>query len=73
MSVSGATATVTLASAVAYGETVTVGYTRPGTNPLRDAAGNEVATFSAQAVTNDTPDTTDHDGADPRERCGFSQ
>ena len=55
VSVSGATATVTLASAVANGETVTVGYTRPGTNPLRDAAGNEVATFSAQAVTNDTP------------------
>ena len=60
MSVSGATATVTLASAVAYGETVTVGYTRPATGAtLQDPTGNAIATFSAQAVTNDTPDTTD--------------
>ena len=56
VSVSGATATVTLAGAVANGETVTVGYTRPAANPLRDAAGNEVESFAGQAVTNATPE-----------------
>lgn len=29
----------------------TVGYTKPGTNTLRDPSGNEVATFSSLAVT----------------------
>ena len=56
--VSGSAVTLTLASAVASGETVTVGYAVPtGTNaaPLRDAAGNAVAGFSGQAVTNETP------------------
>ena len=49
--------TLTLASAVAAGETVTVGYTAPtGSNasPLKDLAGNAVAGFSDEAVTNDT-------------------
>ena len=52
------TVTLTLASAVASGETVTVSYTVPtGANasPLRDAAGNPVAGFSDQAVTIETP------------------
>ena len=47
-----------LASAVVSGETVTVGYTVPTgahTQPLRDVAGNLVAGFSDEAVTNDTP------------------
>ena len=51
------TVTLTLASAVASGETVTVGYTAPtGANasPLQDAAGNQVAGFTDQAVTNTT-------------------
>ena len=52
---SGATVTVTLDSAVAYGETVTVDYTAPGSSPLSDVHGNDVADFSGQAVTNDTP------------------
>ena len=34
------------------GETVTVSYTKPGTNPLQDAAGNEVDSFTAQPVPN---------------------
>ena len=46
VALSGATATVTLASAVAGGETVTVSYVKPDTNPLRDAAGNEAANFT---------------------------
>ena len=50
------TATVTLASAVAQGETVTASYAKPTANPLQDPSGNEVAAFSGQDVTNDTPD-----------------
>ena len=50
--------TLTLASGVSAGETVTVGYTAPtgpGASPLQDAAGNAVAGFSNEAVTNATP------------------
>ena len=49
---------LTLASAVESGETVTVGYTVPtGANaaPLKDRAGNAVASFTGEAVTNGTP------------------
>ena len=65
VAVSGSAVTLTLASAVVAGETVTVGYAAPtGANasPLRDVAGNEVADFSAQAVTNDTPANTAPEG-----------
>ena len=58
VSMSGNSVTLTLASAVVSGETVTVGYTVPtGANgrPLRDAAENAVAGFSNRAVTNATP------------------
>ncbi|MCZ0936891.1 MAG: SwmB domain-containing protein [Gemmatimonadetes bacterium] len=58
VAVSESAVTLTLTSAVARGDTVTVGYTVPtGANasPLQDAAGNRVATFSGEAVTNDTP------------------
>ena len=48
--------TLTLASAVSAGETVTVGYTPPSSGKLRRSGGGpEVAAFSGQAVTNDTP------------------
>ncbi|MYK38585.1 MAG: hypothetical protein F4036_12635, partial [Gammaproteobacteria bacterium] len=56
-SISGATVTLTLATAVVSTDAVTVSYTPPtsGTaNRLQDAAGNEVASFTDQAVTNDT-------------------
>ena len=56
--VSGSAVTLALASAVAPGEAVTVGYAAPtgaGAAPLRDAAGNAVAGFSGEAVTNETP------------------
>ncbi|MBF2755675.1 MAG: hypothetical protein ISN29_10535, partial [Gammaproteobacteria bacterium AqS3] len=47
------------ASAVTAGESVTLGYTKPGSgDKLQDAAGNELATLSGQAVTNSTRDTT---------------
>ena len=58
VSVSGSAAVLTLASAVAAGDTVTVGYTVPadGSTPrIRDAVGNAAAGFSGEAVTNATP------------------
>ena len=57
VAVSGKTVTLTLATAVAQGATVTLTFTQPATNKLKDAAGNEAANFSAVSVTNNT-DTT---------------
>ncbi len=58
------TATLTLASAVNEGETVTVTYTDPtpnvdDPNALQDAAGNDVATFTNRPVRNNTPPDPD--------------
>ena len=47
VAVSGDTVTLTMAAAIAAGQTVSVTYTAPGTNPLQDAGGNEVASFAA--------------------------
>ncbi len=45
-----------LAVALDAGQTsVTVDYTKPGSNPLKDGANNEVATFTNQSVTNNAP------------------
>ena len=55
VSISGATVTLTLASAVAYRDRVTVRYAKPSINLLRGADGYEVATFTDQGVTNETP------------------
>ncbi|MCW8167998.1 hypothetical protein D8B22_02360, partial [Verminephrobacter aporrectodeae subsp. tuberculatae] len=55
------TVTLTLSRAVAYGETVSVSYVKPGvSNVVQDAAGNDTADFSNRAVTNVMPaaDTT---------------
>ena len=52
VSVSGATASVTLNNALTGGSTVTVSYTQPTSNPLQDAAGNDVLSFSNQPVIN---------------------
>ena len=56
--ISGATVTLTLATAVAPADTqVKVSYTKPSSgsaNKLADGAGNEVATFTDQSVTNNT-------------------
>ena len=48
---------LTLSSVVRPGEAVTVSYTKPATDPIKDASanGNEAASFSNQAVTNDVP------------------
>ena len=48
---------LTLASAVRAGDTVTVSYTVPAMNPLRDVARNPAAAFSDHPVTNETPAT----------------
>ena len=54
VAVSNSKVTLTLASAVAPDQTVTVSYT-PGTNPIRDLAHNPAAALTDQEVTNETP------------------
>ena len=57
VALSGSAAELTLASAAASGETVTVSYTAPtdaNAAPLKDASDNAVAGFSGEAVTNET-------------------
>ena len=58
--VSGSAVVLTLSTAVAVGETVTVGYTVPtGANasPIRDLLGRSAVGFSNWPVTNSTPNT----------------
>ncbi|MCW8181567.1 Ig-like domain-containing protein, partial [Verminephrobacter eiseniae] len=53
------TVTLTLSRAVENLEQVNVSYTKPTTgNVVQDAAGNDAANFTGQAVNNETPDTT---------------
>jgi uncharacterized repeat protein (TIGR02059 family) len=52
VSISGTKVYLTLATPVAYGDAVTVAYTRPATNPLQTAEGGLAATFTAKNVTN---------------------
>ena len=52
--ISGNTVTMTLATAVTSGQTVTVDYTPPGSNPLQDESGIEAPAFTGQVVTNTT-------------------
>ena len=57
VAVSGTKVTLTLSTGAASGDTVTVTYTKPGTNPLQDLASNDAAALSAQAVANNTGST----------------
>ena len=61
--VSGGTATLTLATAVTFGQAVTVGYTDPtagnDANALHDTAGNDADSFTGEAVTNAVPASND--------------
>ncbi len=62
VSVAGDTVTLTLASAVTAEDTVTVSYAAPtdaAAARILDEAGNAAASFSGQAVTNNTEDTAD--------------
>jgi hypothetical protein len=49
---SGATVTLTCSAPYAYGDTITVTYTKPGSNALQDAAGNQTDNFGPSSVTN---------------------
>ena len=55
VAISGMEVRLTLSGAVTSGDTVTVTYAVPGSNPVQDAAGNDAAALSARAVTNNTP------------------
>ena len=53
VAVSGSIANVTVTPAFVNGETArTMNYTQPGTNGLRDAAGNQVVSFTNRAISN---------------------
>ena len=55
VSLSGSTVTLQLISAVTAGDTVTVSYTAPGTNPIKDGDALEAPSFTDEPVTNNTP------------------
>jgi len=52
VSVSGTRVLITLSSPVDYGNSVTVSYSVPSSNPLQTPAGGEAESFSSQAVEN---------------------
>lgn len=52
VSVSGTKVLLTLASSVAYGDVITVAYSKPSANPLQTAGGGQAASLAAQSVTN---------------------
>ena len=54
VAIDGDTVTLTLSSAVAKGDAVTVGYTRPAANPVEDLAGNDAGNLSGVTVVNKT-------------------
>ncbi len=56
--VSGKTVTLTLATAAEYGNTVSLSYTVPASNPIQDSAGNDAAALSGQVAANNTSATT---------------
>ena len=55
VSISGSVVTLTLASAVTPGQTVTVSYAKPQTNPLKDLSFREVESFDDRTVLVDPP------------------
>ena len=54
VSIAGRRVTLTLASAVSPGEAVSLSYTKPAENPLKDRADIAAASFSGRQVTNRT-------------------
>ena len=60
VSIAGDTVTLTLGTAVTIGQSVTLTYTKPATNPVQDTGGAEARSFTDQDVTNQsggTPNT----------------
>ena len=64
VSISGSTVVLTLGAAARQGETITVTYTKPDSNPITDDAGLELDSFSRAAVTNGSTVTATDDGDD---------
>ena len=58
--ISGKTVTMTLATAVTSGQTVTLDYAVPETNPLRDESELNAPAFTGRTVTNNTPVATNN-------------
>jgi len=52
VAISGTKVLLTLASPAAYGNVVTVAYTKPAANPLQSSAGGQAASFPARNVIN---------------------
>lgn len=52
MTLDGADIVLILNSPVYSSDTVTIAYTKPASNPIKDLGDNEIATYSGQAVTN---------------------
>jgi uncharacterized repeat protein (TIGR02059 family) len=52
VAISGNTVQLTLASAIKFGDIVTVSYTKPATNPLQTATGGLATSISAQSIIN---------------------
>ena len=52
VTISGTNVLLALASPVAYGDAVTIAYTKPSTNPLQTASGGQAVSFTARNVTN---------------------
>ena len=59
VTISGSAVTLTLVSAFRPGDTLTVAYSKPGTNPIKDASSNanEAVSLPETAVTNNLADT----------------
>lgn len=52
VAISGSKVQLTLASAIKYGDIITVSYIKPASNPLKSESGGESISFSAQSTTN---------------------
>ena len=63
VSVSGRAVSLALASAAPAGAAVEVAYSKPGTGPIRDAAGNGADAFSAEAEASAAPSLAASDAA----------
>ena len=55
VSIADRVVTLTLANAVTAGQTVTVSYTKPGTNNIKDLSGKEADAFMNENVTTEPP------------------
>jgi uncharacterized repeat protein (TIGR02059 family) len=58
VAVSGTSVKLTLASAIKYGDILTVSYTKPASNPLQTTAGGQAIALSAKSVINNLINST---------------